>query len=77
MTNTTTRNLTAMIAEGPTPAEVPNRTVTVAGITPQQYWKHGYRWGYDDALAGLRRMVDDEDAAEVATVIPFPREVKA
>ena len=41
----------------------------ITRISPQQFWRHGYRWGYSDGWHRLPSMLDDQPGDELADVV--------
>lgn len=47
--------------------------VRIRHITPQEFWRCGYRWGYDDAKHNRPHMVDGDAPEMGAQIIPLRR----
>lgn len=45
--------------------------VRITEITPAEFWRHGYRTGWDDREAGRSHLLDDPPGDTLADVIPM------
>lgn len=45
--------------------------VRITEVTQEEFWRHGYRWGYDHGSRGLPSLLDDPPGDVLADVIPM------